>query len=248
MEIVAVATVAFLLAGFVKGALGFGFPIVALVVLTLALGLLDALALIVIPTLVSNVWQGLSGPYLGRILSRMWLYFLLAMIAVLVSSQYLAVVNVNVLTMLLGAVLFFFSLSRLFDMQITVPVNREPLLTVLLGTVNGVLTGLTGSFMVPSMLYMQALGFPRDMLIQAMGIFFALSAFALTISLGRNNLISMNDAAMSTLALLPSFAGIFAGRWARAQIDEARFQRIFLFAALALGAYITIRSVLALSA
>jgi len=62
VDIVVTGTIAFLLAGFVKGVLGFGFPIIALIVLTLTIGLLDALAIIVVPTLATNIWQALSGP------------------------------------------------------------------------------------------------------------------------------------------------------------------------------------------
>ena len=71
MDIVWIASIAFVLAGFVKGVLGFGFPIIALIVLTLSLGLLDALALIIVPTLITNVWQALSGPYLREIFGRL---------------------------------------------------------------------------------------------------------------------------------------------------------------------------------
>ena len=123
------------------------------------------------------------------------------------------------------------------------PRKREPVLSVGLGLVNGILTGFTGSFMVPSVLYMQALGFNKDMLVQAMGAFFALSTLTLTVSLGRNGLIGVDDATMSTLALVPSFAGIFAGRWTRARIDEAQFQTLFLVGVLTLGAFIVWRSV-----
>jgi uncharacterized membrane protein YfcA len=243
MDMVVTAVVAFVLAGFVKGVLGFGFPIIALVVLTLTIGLLDALAVIVIPTLVTNVWQAFAGSHLRAIMQRMWLYFSVAMLGILVSSQYLALVNVNWLTALLGIILFIFSLSRLLDIHLTVREESEPILSVVLGSANGLLTGLTGTFMVPSVLYMQALGFGKDMLVQAMGAFFALSTLMLIISLGRNGLISIEEATMSTLALLPSFAGIYAGRWTREQINEDQFQRLFLIAVLLLGAYLAWRSV-----
>jgi len=173
----------------------------------------------------------------------MWLYFSVAMLGILVSSQYLALVNVNWLTALLGIILFIFSLSRLLDIHLTVREESEPILSVVLGSANGLLTGLTGTFMVPSVLYMQALGFGKDMLVQAMGAFFALSTLMLIISLGRNGLISIEEATMSTLALLPSFAGIYAGRWTREQINEDQFQRLFLIAVLLLGAYLAWRSV-----
>ena len=101
--------------------------------------------------------------------------------------------------------------------------------------------------MVPSILYMQALGFGKDMLVQAMGAFFALSTLMLTISLGSNGLISGNEATLSAVALIPSFAGIFAGRWTRRKIDEEQFQKIFLYAVLALGAFLVWRSAPVLS-
>ena len=51
----------FLLGGCVKGIVGFGLPTVSLALLTVALGLKDAMALIVVPSLLTNAWQALSG-------------------------------------------------------------------------------------------------------------------------------------------------------------------------------------------
>lgn len=246
MEFAFVAGGIFLLAGMVKGIVGFGFPLIALVLLTLSLGLLDALALIVIPTFVTNLWQALSGDHLRDIVRRMWLYFSVAAVFVLVTSRYLSVANVNWLTALLGSMLVVFVISQLSKLRWTVPPRREPLLGLLLGSVNGVITGLTGMFMVPSVIYMQALGFPRDMLVQAMGMFFGLSTLMLTISLGMNRLISTDQATASVLALLPSFAGLYAGRWIRRRIDERQFQAVFLASLLAVGTYLVYRSLTAI--
>ncbi len=242
METLGIATVAFVIAGFVKGVVGFGFPIIALTILTLSIGLLDALAIVVIPTLVTNLWQAFSGEYLKEILGRMWRYFLVAVVFIWITSDYLKVVDADWLTMLLGTVLFFFALSRLFNFQFIVPPQHESVLAVPLGAVNGVLTGLTGSFMVPSVLYMQAIGFRGDMLVQAMGVFFSISVFTLAMSLGRNDMISQEQAQLSTLALIPSIVGLLVGRWTRRQTDEDRFQPIFLVAVLVLGGYIVFRS------
>ena len=246
METALIAFAAFLIAGLVKGMLGFGFPIIALVVLTLATSLLDALAIIVIPTLATNILQALSGVHLRDIVSRMWRYFLCAMLGIFATSFFIADVNVNVLTALLGAILFVYSLSRLFDVQIAVPREREAMLSLILGTGNGLITGFTGSFMVPSVLYMQSLGFGRDMLVQAMGLFFALSTIMLAVSLGKNDLLSAAQLKLSLVALVPSFLGVFIGRHVRQQVDEAQFQKFFLVAVLLLGGYIVVRSMYAL--
>ena len=239
------AGIAFVIAGFIKGMLGFGFPIIALSFLTLAIGLFDALAIVVVPTLVINIWQALSGRHLKEIFQRMWIYFSVAIMGILVASQYLKVVNVSLLTGLLGLILFLFALSRLFGLKIRVERADEPLLSLVLGSINGLLTGFTGSVMVPSVLYMQALGFRKDMLVQAMNVFFGLSILVFMISLGRNQLLSINDAVISTIALVPAFAGIVAGQWIRNRIDEKQFQKIFLVGMLCLGLYILSNSSLA---
>jgi len=246
VDIVTIAAVAFTLAGFVKGVVGFGFPVITLIILTLTIGLLDALAIIVIPTIVTNVWQGLSGPYLKDIAKRMWLYFLMAVIFIWFTSAYLTVINIKWPTAMLGAVLFIFALSRLLNVSVHVPRNWERPLSIPLGAINGMLTGMTGSFMVPSVLFMQAMGFQRDMLVQAMGVFFAISIIVLAASLGRNDLISAEHVRLSLFALVPSILGLYIGRWIRLKINEERFQQVFLGSVLLLGAYISYRSVIAM--
>jgi uncharacterized membrane protein YfcA len=243
MDILAIAAVAFTIAGFVKGVVGFGFPVITLIILTLAIGLLDALAIIIIPTIVTNVWQGLSGPYLRDIIRRMWLYFLTAAIFVWFTSAYLTVLDVRWPTAMLGAVLFVFALTRLLKVSIELPRKWQQPLSIPLGAINGMLTGMTGSFMVPSVLYMQAIGFQRDLLVQAMGVFFALSTTVLALSLGNNGLVSLDHMQLSLLALVPSILGLYIGRWTRLKINEERFQQIFLAAVLLLGAYISYKSV-----
>ena len=246
MDILVIAAVAFTLAGFVKGVVGFGFPVITLIILTLTIGLLDALAIIVVPTIVTNLWQGLSGPYLKDIARRMWLYILTAMIFIWFTSVYLTVVDIKWPTAMLGAVLFTFALSRLLNVTIEVPQKWERPLSFPLGAINGMLTGMTGSFMVPSVLFMQAMGFQRDMLVQAMGVFFAISTIVLAASLGKNDLISMEHVRLSLFALVPSILGLYIGRWIRQKINEERFQQIFLVLVLLLGGYISYRSVIAM--
>ena len=245
MDQLLVALVAFSLAGFVKGVLGFGFPIIVIVILTLTTGLLEALALVVLPALATNIWQAYTGPYLRQIVCRMGVYFTLSVAGILVAGLFITNVDARWLTGMLGAVLVIFALSRLLRVHLTVPERYERPISVVLGFGNGVLTGFTGVFMVPSVLYMQALGFQKDMLVQAMGLFFALSTLSLMISLGSNNLLDWQDVGVSTAALVPSFVGIYLGRLTRDRIDEALFQKLFLGSVLLLGAYIVWRSLAA---
>src|SRR6202042_2187388 len=62
---------AFLLAGLVKGVTGLALPTVGIGLLSLAMPPAHAAALIVAPALITNVWQMISGPGLGRLVRRL---------------------------------------------------------------------------------------------------------------------------------------------------------------------------------
>jgi uncharacterized membrane protein YfcA len=88
------------------------------------------------------------------------------------------------------------------------------------------------------------MGFQRDRLVQAMGVFFAISTIVLAISLGKNDLISLEHLRLSLIALVPSILGLYIGRRIRLKINEERFQQVFLISVLLLGGYIAYRSVI----
>ena len=64
---------AFLLAGLAKGVSGLGLPTVGMGLLGLAMSPAHAAALMVVPALLTNIWQMLSGPGLWRLIRRLWL-------------------------------------------------------------------------------------------------------------------------------------------------------------------------------
>src|SRR6185369_10544843 len=61
----------FLLAGFVKGVVGLGLPTITMGLLSLAMPPAQAAALLVVPSLVTNVWQLASRPGLLVLVRRM---------------------------------------------------------------------------------------------------------------------------------------------------------------------------------
>ena len=70
--ILALAGFAFVLAGFVKGVLGQGLPTVAVGLLSLAMTPVEAASLLVVPSLVTNIWQLALGPNLRPLVRRLW--------------------------------------------------------------------------------------------------------------------------------------------------------------------------------
>ena len=72
----------FLLAGFVKGVIGLGLPMVSLGLLTVALDLPTAMALLVVPSFVTNLWQSVAGGNAKIILHRLWPFLVTATVTV----------------------------------------------------------------------------------------------------------------------------------------------------------------------
>ncbi len=57
----------FVLAGFIKGMLGLGLPTVAMGLLATRMPPAHALAIVILPAIITNIWQTFVGPYLRDI-------------------------------------------------------------------------------------------------------------------------------------------------------------------------------------
>ncbi len=228
----------FALAGVVKGVIGLGLPTVSLALLSATLGLPQAMALLLVPSFATNAWQALSGGNAKAIMARIWPFLVLATVTVWIGAMALTRVDLDILTGLLGLLLVTYALVNLFGVRLAVPAAHEAWIGPIFGATNGILTGMTGSFVVPGVMFLQAIGLPRDMLVQAMGILFTLSTVALAIALGGSGLLSSELGATSAVALLPALAGMAIGQRVRRRLSEQAFKRAFFVSLLLLGLYI----------
>ncbi|HJP22663.1 MAG: sulfite exporter TauE/SafE family protein [Alphaproteobacteria bacterium] len=228
----------FLLAGFVKGVVGLGLPTVALALVAATLGLKQGMALMLIPAIATNIWQGLSGGALREVLRRLWLFLLASGIGVWFGVGVLAEADANLMSGLLGVVLVCYAGFSLVTPQIPEPGRFERWLSPPVGLLAGFMAGLTGSYMVPGALYLQALRLPRDVLVQTLGVAFTTTVLVLSAALARHDILTWQMAALSTLALAPAFAGMAVGRRLRLRLPEPLFRKVFFSAVLLLGIYI----------
>jgi len=236
--------VTFLLAGTVKGVIGFGLPTVALALLAATIGLTEAIALMLVPSLVTNLWQASTGGHGREVFGRIWPYLLPAALTVWLGAQALTRVDLSYLSAFLGLLLIAYAGFGLGRPHLVMAPRRESWLTPLLGAVNGVITGMTGTFVVPGVMYLQALGLGRDALVQAMGMLFFTLTAALAVALQSARLISGELGLLSAIAVAPALIGMVAGAALRRRLPEALFRRIFFLSLAGLGIYILIRSLL----
>lgn len=233
---------AFLGAGWVKGIVGMGLPTVAMGVLGLAMPSVQAAALLVIPSLVTNLWQLVAGPSLRAVVRRLASMMLFACVGTAAGIGFLTSGSSKWPAFALGTVLALYGLIGLALPRLAVARHREPVLSPIVGGITGVLTGATGVFVVPAVPYLSALGFSREELIQALGFSFTVSTLALAVGLALAGSFSTPLVLASAGAVLPALAGMRLGQAVRHRLDPVRFRRGVFVAMFAVGGYMAIRA------
>lgn len=228
----------FLLAGLVKGVIGLGLPTVSLALLTVVFDLPSAMALLLLPSLVTNIWQALAGQHFLRLIQQLKSFFITATVFVFVGALAWHWFDLRWLSGLLGVLLLIYALIGLLGWRLHINESSQVWSGSVLGGLNGILTGMTGSFVVPGVMYLQAIGLKREQLIQAMGILFTLSTLALGLALQNNQWLTTSQLLHSSFAILPALIGMFIGQVIRNKLSENLFKQVFFYALLVLALYI----------
>jgi uncharacterized membrane protein YfcA len=225
----------FLLAGMVKGLLGLGLPTVAMGLLGLAMPPVQAAALLLVPSLVTNVWQLLAGPRFAALIRRLWPMMLTVVVGTLAGSGIIAGAVASAASMGLGIALALYGLVGLLKPQLRIAPAVEPWAGPLAGAVTGFVTGATGVFVIPAVPYLGSLGLDRDDLVQALGLSFAVSTLALAAGLALHGALPLATSGTSLLAVLPALIGMWLGGWLRLRVRPETFRRGFFIGLLILG-------------
>jgi uncharacterized membrane protein YfcA len=202
----------------------------------------QAAALLIVPTLATNIWQLATGPKLGELLRRLWPLLASTVVGTWLAAALLADAPVQLATAVLGAALLVYGTVGLLKLPLRVPATAEKWAGPVVGVATGVMGGICGNFAVPAVPYFGALDLERDELVQTLGLFFTTSSLALGAALAWHGVFSVAVAGNSVLALVPSAIGMMVGGWLRSRIEPATFRKIFFVGLLAIGAQLEFRS------
>jgi uncharacterized membrane protein YfcA len=232
--------VTFLMAGTVKGMIGMGLPTVAMGMLGLAMLPTQAAALLIIPATFTNLWQLAAGRHLRGLIKRLWPLLAMIVIGTTLSSLWFGVGSGKSMGRALGAALVVYALCGLFLPTLKVPPKAESWLGPLCGLITGVVTSVTGVFVIPAVPYIQGLGLDRNELVQALGMSFTVSTLALGAGLFWQGALGSGEMGASVLALIPALLGMMIGQWLRQRISAVLFKRVFFVGMAALGVHLFI--------
>jgi len=219
----------YLLAGATKGLVGMGLPTVAVGLTSLFASPAEAAALVVVPSLVTNLWQMVDGRHLVPLLRRLW-PLLAGIVAGTAVGALLTTEGLREWARpALGLVLLIYALHGVRTAGHRLPERWDSWAGAAAGVATGLITVATGVFIIPAVPYLQALGLSKEALVQALGLSFTVSTVALAGALAGLGPLDAHSLLLSALATLPALVGMLAGRRLRAAMDATRFRRcVFL--------------------
>lgn len=234
--ILIVAGVAFL-GGFLKAIAGLGFSTVALALLAILLDPLTAIAVVTPSALIANIWQASSGGHGTEVLKRIWPLLVTGAAAVWIGISIMALVDVAVISTFLGLSLIVQAHLMPAGGLEGISTEKERWAGPTAGLANGVLAGMTGSLVVPGVMYLQFLGLSRAAFIQAMGLHFTTISVVLSVALWVHGLLTPSLGVLSIIAALAALAAMTIGAGVRHALADHLFHGVFVVSLIAIGGY-----------
>jgi uncharacterized protein len=231
----------FVLAGFAKGVIGLGLPTISMGLLVVVLSPVEAAALLILPSLVTNLWQMLGGPHLRALMRRLWRLNLGVCVGTWGGAALLAGVGGRYGAIALGLALMVYAASGFCAVKFAVPSRAESWLGPLAGAMTGAITAATGVFVIPAVPYLQGIGLQKDELVQALGLSFTVSTLALAAALAGGKAFAPELAMPAVVAVLVALVGMRLGQALRARLKPETFRLWFFAGLLMLGLYLAAR-------
>ncbi|HSW05128.1 sulfite exporter TauE/SafE family protein [Aquabacterium sp.] len=234
----------FVLAGLVKGVVGLGLPTVAMGLLGTLMPPAEAAALLLLPSLATNLWQMLRGAGLAALLRRLWPMQIGVIAGTLLSPVGLAGLDAGLASAGLGVALLLYAAVGLGTVRLVLPASAQCWAGALVGGATGAVTAATGVFVMPAVPYLQGLSLGKDALVQALGLSFTVSTVALAARLALDGALVMPASQIGAALLLPLAAallGMGIGQTLRGLLSDLVFRRLFFAGLLMLGLQLLLR-------
>ncbi|WP_421995421.1 sulfite exporter TauE/SafE family protein [Reyranella sp.] len=227
----------FLLAGAVKGLVGLGLPTIVIALTTLFLPLTEAIAMIALPSILTNVWQAAVGGNFRRIVRRQWLLIVPLAVSLYVTMWLVGQKGPNWAFLVLAAVLIVYSGLGLFRIRLHIHADLERPLRPAIGVISGFVAGVVGVPIIPLMPYLQGLDIKPSELVQTLGVVLCATSLALTVSLLKFGLLDGPRGLVSAAAVVPALGGMWLGQQIRRRLSVEQFRLAVLWALLLTGLY-----------
>ena len=233
LSLIVFLTFTFIVSGIIKGFLGLGLPSTAMGLLTLVIEPIHAISIMVAPILFSNIFQYARSPQPYKTFTELKVFALSIILSIFVTSLFITAYPKSLLTIAIGSSMVIFSLNQWFGFKIQIGPSYS--FQVLIGTLSGVLGGLSSIWSPPVAMYLIARDYNKEDFISATGFLFMVGGIPLGLGLYFAGVLTFAIAIQSFAALIFVLIGFRIGEYLRSFVNQETFRNSVLVAFIILG-------------
>ena len=223
----------FLFSGIIKGFLGIGLPTAAMAFLTLVMEPTEAISLLTIPIIATNLFQFIRSSERLQT-AKKYKYFALAiMVSIFITAWNITAFPTGFLTVVIGFAMIIFSANLLFGFSL--PIGPGLKWQIGVGVLSGFLGGLSSIWSPPVAMYLMARNTPKEQFIAATGFLFLAGCFPLALGLYLSGVLTPVTAVKSLMGLVVVLLGFRIGELLRGRVSQEIFRKFVLIAFLFMG-------------
>jgi len=242
--LVAILTAALITGGIVKGVVGLGLPMVSIAILLNFFPPLTVLGILVMPIMVTNLWQSARLGSMKEPLKRYWTMIATGLVFLFIGAELIVAMGTDVLFGVLGTCVAGFSAFSLTrpNMPPLRP-ETEKWAGPLAGAAGGFLGGISTIWGPPMTVFFVMLKLPKDEFVRSVGMAWFAFSLPLAIAYWNNGIFSGDVIYLSLYACIPGMIGIRIGEVIRERIDQDTFRKVMLVMLLLIGLNLIRRAV-----
>jgi uncharacterized protein len=233
---------ALLLAAFVKGASGLGFPLIATPSIALLLDIRTAVTVLILPNLFMDSAQTVRDGIPYDVFRRFAALILPTIIGVFLGTMALVRTPLWILNFCLGVMVLLFVLASVLKFEFTISSRGEKILSPIFGFLSGFLNGLTNAAGPTLAIYLYSLKLDKRTFVKSLATIFVVTKVSQLVAISTWNLFNWETITLSVQVLLFTLAGFYAGIKAQDRVNQRNFNRGLLILLTVIGITLLARS------
>jgi uncharacterized membrane protein YfcA len=238
----AFALLGILLASFIKGAIGFGFPTVATPLLALFMDVKSAVVILILPNLVMDGIQTYRRSGLLLTLRRHALLYGCGIVGTFAGTYLLKLISGQLALLILGLFVLAFVGVNVSGLALRVNPRWERVLSPPIGLFAGVLGGVTNVPGTPLVLYFYALGMDKTEFVRSISLSFLVYKTSQLVAVTQAGLMRWGLFGLSVVATALGLGAFWLGLRVQDRVAQETFNRAVLAFLAFVGVWLVIRA------
>jgi len=232
------------IAAFIKGATGLGFPLIATPAIALLLDIRTAVAILILPNLFMDSAQVFRDGLPYDVFRRFSGVLAPTVIGVFLGTMVLVKLPLWILNLTLGVIVVIFVVSNLFKFDFTISPRDEKILSPIVGFLSGFLNGMTNAAGPALAIYLYSLRLDKRVFVKSIATIFVTTKLSQLVAISTWNLFNWDTIKLSIQVLLLTLAGFYAGTKAHDSVNQRNFNRGLLALLSLIGVLLIVRAVI----